>query len=596
MLKIKSVAMRNFMSVGAVTQSINLHDNGLTLILGDNVDQGSNGSRNGAGKSVILHAISYGLFGVPLTNIKRDNLINKTNQKNMLVQIEFEKNGHSYTIERGRKPQHFKYIVDNSVVNESNTDEAQGDSRVTQEEINNLLGFSPLIFKHIIALTTKTVPFLNEKAQTQRDMIEELLGITQLSAKAETLRELIRETKAEIDREEIRIKVIKQQNEKTLRTINEIKSKSSLWENSHRTKVQNLEEEINKLMAIEDIDAEIEAHKIVEHFKVVEQKVKDARQRFNTEQNNYNNLLTQIERSQANYNSLLEHKCHACGQKIHDDDHERMLNEAESELQVLCEKSIEQENIFNAAKQRLEDKELERKELGKKPETFYNSAHDAYQHKSNFDQLVSQLEREVDAENPFLDQITTIEENNFQEINYDALNTLTRVKEHQELLLRILTDKNSWVRKQIIEQNLGYLNHRLDDYLHKLGLPHKVRFLSDLSVEILKQGQNFDFDNLSTGEGTRLVLALSWAFRDIFETLNFPINLMFIDELVDAGMDASGAESSLAVLKYTTREFGKNIFLISHKEEFIARVSNVLIVQKEAGFTTYNYESDVQLS
>ena len=173
MLKIKSVAIRNFMSVGAVTQSINLHDNGLTLILGDNIDQGSNGNRNGAGKSVILHAISYGLFGVPLTNIKRDNLINKTNGKNMLVQIEFEKNGHAYTIERGRKPQHFKYIVDNNIVNESNTDEAQGDSRITQEEINNILGFSPLIFKHIIALTTKTIPFLNEKAQTQREMIEE---------------------------------------------------------------------------------------------------------------------------------------------------------------------------------------------------------------------------------------------------------------------------------------------------------------------------------------------------------------------------------------------------------------------------------------
>ena len=148
---------------------------------------------------------------------------------------------------------------------------------------------------------------------------------------------------------------------------------------------------------------------------------------------------------------------------------------------------------------------------------------------------------------------------------------------------------------QIIDQNLGYLNHQLDVYLRKIGLPHDVRFLSDLSVEILKLGQDFDFDNLSTGESTRLILALSWAFRDVFETLNFPINLMFIDELIDSGMDSLGGESSLAILKSTTREHGKNVFLISHKEEFVARVTNVLMVIKENNFTSYNYETDLQL-
>jgi len=148
---------------------------------------------------------------------------------------------------------------------------------------------------------------------------------------------------------------------------------------------------------------------------------------------------------------------------------------------------------------------------------------------------------------------------------------------------------------QIIDQNIGYLNHRLEVYLSKMGLPHEVRFLSDLSVEIIKVGQEFDFDNLSTGESTRLILALSWAFRDVFETLNFPISMMFIDELIDNGMDSVGAEHSLAVLKYTTRENNKNVFLISHRDEFVARVTNVLVVTKENNFTSYSYETDLQL-
>ena len=209
--------------------------------------------------------------------------------------------------------------------------------------------------------------------------------------------------------------------------------------------------------------------------------------------------------------------------------------------------------------------------------------------------LITNLENEINSENPYVEQIETFSTNNIQEISYDELNNLTILKDHQEFLLKLLTDKNSWIRKQIIEQNLGYLNHRLDFYLQKIGLPHQVKFLSDLSVEIIKSGHDFDFDNLSTGESTRLILALSWAFRDVFEQLNFGINLMFIDELIDNGMDAIGGESSLAVLKHTAREYNKNLFLISHKDEFIARVQNVLMVVKENGFTTYTYENDVQI-
>jgi DNA repair exonuclease SbcCD ATPase subunit len=117
-------------------------------------------------------------------------------------------------------------------------------------------------------------------------------------------------------------------------------------------------------------------------------------------------------------------------------------------------------------------------------------------------------------------------------------------------------------------------------------------FQNDLNVEITQLGQDLDFDNLSRGERNRLILSLSWAFRDVWENLYQHINLLFIDELIDAGMDAAGVESGLAVLKKMARERSKNIYLISHKDELVGRVNNVLKVIKENGFTSYSNNVD----
>jgi hypothetical protein len=134
-----------------------------------------------------------------------------------------------------------------------------------------------------------------------------------------------------------------------------------------------------------------------------------------------------------------------------------------------------------------------------------------------------------------------------------------------------------------------------DDGKAFLGLPHQIKFINDLSVEISLLGQDLDFDNLSRGERTRLILGLSWAFRDIFENTNHAINLVFVDELLDAGMDSAGLEGSLEILKKMERERNKNVFVISHREELINRVTSVLTVVKESGFTRFDWEYITEL-
>ena len=165
MLTIKNVTAKNFMSVGNNTQAVTFDTEQLTLVLGHNLDLGGDGSRNGTGKTTIINALSYGLYGEALTNIRRDNLINKTNGKGMIVTVDFDIDGREYRIERGRRPNTLKFYIDGV---ENADDEQQGDSRETQKEIERVIGFPHNMFKHLIALNTYTEPFLGMKANDQR--------------------------------------------------------------------------------------------------------------------------------------------------------------------------------------------------------------------------------------------------------------------------------------------------------------------------------------------------------------------------------------------------------------------------------------------
>jgi len=225
---------------------------------------------------------------------------------------------------------------------------------------------------------------------------------------------------------------------------------------------------------------------------------------------------------------------------------------------------------------------------------FYDSKEDAIDHKNTIENLTNQLEAKLAESDPYSEQIEEMETQAVQEIEYNNINELNNVKEHQDFLLKLLTNKDSFIRKRIIDQNLTYLNVRLSQYLDRIGLPHTVKFNNDLTVTIEELGRELDFDNLSRGERNRLILSLSWAFRDVWESLYQQINLLFIDEVIDTGMDSSGVENSLAILKKMAREGHRSVWLVSHKDELAGRVNNVLSVVKENGFTTYN--NDVEIS
>ena len=588
MIKIKDLTVKNFMSVGNQTQAVDFNKEQLTLVLGENLDQGGDdaGSRNGTGKTTIINALSYALYGVALTNIRRNNLINKTNGKGMLVTLHFEKDGVDYRIERGRSPNVLKFYVDEQ--EQEMTDESQGDSRKTQETINELLNMSHDMFKHIVALNTYSEPFLSMKQNDQRAIIEQLLGITILSEKAEKLKDQMKLTRDAIVEENAKIQGLQNANEKIQDTIESLRNTQRAWLSKQQQDVERLQRNIDELEHL-DIDAELDNHEKLQNWTELNNAIVALNKEKSTLESALLRANNSVEKAEQDIANLVDATCYTCGQALHDD---KKVELEERKAKELADAQAYYKEVADKLKEVVDG--LEKiGDINGRPDTFYETAKEAYEHRNNVDSLKQSLENKRAEQDPYEAQIKELEQTAIQEIDWTPVNDLNDFKEHQEFLHKLLTNKDSFIRKKIIEQNLAYLNNRLTYYIVKLGLPHQVVFQNDLAVEITQLGQDLDFDNLSRGERNRLILGLSFAFRDVWESLYQNINLLFIDEMIDSGMDTAGVENSLSILKKMGRELKKNVFLISHKDELIGRVNHVLKVIKENGFTSYSNDIEI---
>jgi DNA repair exonuclease SbcCD ATPase subunit len=693
MIQIKNLTLKNFLSIGQVVQSVNFDKNDLTLILGENLDLGGDGARNGTGKTTIIQGLSYALFGTAINNIKKDNLINRTNGKAMVATIEFAVRGVEYKIVRGRRPNILKFYINNQEQASEEDSDSQGDSRETQDAIERILCMSNDMFRHIVGLNTYTEPFLALKAGDQRTIIEQLLGITLLSEKAEKIKELNRATKEEIQREEYRVRAVEEANKRIQEQIDGLLRRQRLWTAKHTEDLDKLVDEYDHLSKIDivtelqahkdlaiytaclekkstydsliarqtswkqsrdsdigvlskklktlsavDIEAELVSHRSLAEYNqgVVEQtSLKKEIDRLGKELNKQSKIG---EKLSAEIDTLKENRCYACGQDFHDHNHEAVLKTKIDAFNAGNEIELQLQNDLDVAKElvvelgpkpvthytteseaikhsytvinlqtEIDNKhqevdpyaeqilELSAEEIvcGELPLTHYDTEEQAIKHSSRVSSLEDQIANKHAEKDPYVEQIAEMTADAIQTISFDEINRLTRLLQHQEYLLDLLTNKKSFVRKKIIDQNLSYLNSRLTHYLDKMGLPHNVVFQNDLSVEITELGRELDFDNLSRGERNRLIIGLSFAFRDVWESLYTPVNILFVDELIDNGLDTIGVENSIALLKDMVRRRNKSVWLVSHRDELTSRVGSILKVVKEGGYTSYEAVEEV---
>jgi DNA repair exonuclease SbcCD ATPase subunit len=422
----------------------------------------------------------------------------------------------------------------------------------------------------------------------QRAIIEQLLGITILSEKADALKEQTRITKEAITTETLKIEAIQTANSKIESTISSLQGTQRAWLAKKQQDVNKLASAIDELEHL-DIDVELESHEKLQNWNEHNSAILALKKELSTLEPALQRADKSVEKVNKDVANLEDATCYTCGQELHADKKaeiaERKSKELEDAMSYQTEVSDKLIDVTKAL--------AEIGDINGKPNVFYETAKEAYEHRQNVDSLKQSLTSKQEEADPYQAQIDELNHTAMQEIDWSPVNDLTSYKEHQDFLLKLLTNKDSFIRKKIIDQNLAYLNNRLTYYLDKLGLPHSVVFQNDLNVEITQLGQDLDFDNLSRGERNRLILGMSFAFRDVWESLYQKINLLFIDELIDSGMDTAGVEGSLAVLKKMGRDGDKNVFLISHKDELIGRVNYVMKVVKENGFTSYENDIDI---
>jgi DNA repair exonuclease SbcCD ATPase subunit len=419
-------------------------------------------------------------------------------------------------------------------------------------------------------------------------MIEQLLGITLLSEKADKLKEAGKATKDAITQEEFRIKAVGDANKRIEEQIESLKRRQTMWNNKHDEEIDKIQTAIEELQKI-NIQEEIQAHQTLKTWDQTRKDLNDLSSAISRAKLDLSREEKAVSKLSTDIVSMESHTCSTCGQDWHDEKHELALGRLKGDLADSIQAKEEHATTLDQLQQAHSGLGV----LGAKPETYYDREADAIHHQATVDSLIKQLNSKAVEVDPYVEQIAEMQTTALEEISYDVINELTNLKEHQEFLLKLLTNKDSFIRKRIIDQNLSYLNARLGQYLDRIGLPHTVKFNNDLTVSITELGRDLDFDNLSRGERNRLILSLSWAFRDVWESLYQPINLLFIDELVDSGMDSSGVENSLAILKKMSRDANKSIWLVSHKDELAGRVNNTLHVVKENGFTTYNTDIEI---
>jgi len=368
-------------------------------------------------------------------------------------------------------------------------------------------------------------------------------------------------TKDEILQETANIEAAKKSNEKIQQSIDSLVTRQTAWYKQRDLDVEKIAKAILELQSV-DIEKEVDQHAKLKTYDELSAKIKS----LNKERATLEAAVSQAEKTVKKYEkeiaTLSNKTCHACEQQLQDHKHTELTTAAIKHLDEA--KTYYDKLITDLGKVTSELTEIG--DINGRPVTYYDTLEEALKHQNNLTTLESQLTIKAEEKDPYQEQIDELKNTAIQEISWDRV---------------LLTSKDSFIRKKIIDQNLAYLNNRLTYYLDRMGLPHIVSFQNDLNVEITQLGQDLDFDNLSRGERNRLILGLSWAFRDVWESLYQNINLLFIDELIDNGLDASGVEGALSVLKKMARERNKNVYLISHKDELVGRVNNVLKVIKE---------------
>lgn len=595
-LKLVSISLRNFMSYGNNVTVVKLDQPGTTFIVGQDLDNTTNGTgSNGVGKTTILNAIVYALYNRALTDdVNVDSLINNINKKNMEVTLDFTIGDMCYRIVRARKMKsgpsgnYVMFYARSGDFDFTDKDDLSKGHSVydTDKDIVVTVGMKFDIFTRIVIFSAMKEPFFNLplrvhgtlKKANQTDFIEELFGLTELSEKAEELKNQTRDVTRRLTEVQSEIQHQEKEHARYLEQLASAEKRVGLWEKTHITDIQTIEDTLTEYAGF-DFDLEWELINCEKELRTEMANLETNEAAIEKQLK----LASKAKKTNADELAVLaEAKCPYCEQEFANNEHKvtdctDKLAVAESEIETLTREWTAIGDNINELLTKIAEVQGQRKLKVRGTELS--------QIQRSVELGQSQLDQLRSATNPFIEPLEELKNMAITPVDYTEINSLTKKVEHHEFLYKLLTKKDSFVRRNLLNKNLPYLNQKLQDYLTELGLAHKVEFTHELTAKITQFGRELGFGNLSAGQKARVNIALSFAFRDVLQSMHTPVNICLLDEILDVGLNGSGVQMAVRMLKRKARDEKLSMYVISHRDEIDSSFDRTLTVQISKGFS-----------
>ena len=567
MIVFKSVSWKNFLSTGNSPNKVLLNKSQTTLIIG----------KNGEGKSTILDALCFSLFGKPFRNVNKGQLINSINGKGCLVEVEFEVNGKEYKIIRGIKPNVFEIWCENEMLNQ---DAASRDYQKILEQ--QILRLNYKTFTQVVILGSASfVPFMQLSSSQRREVIEDILDIRIFSTMNSLLKEKAQETKDGILRIESEIKSAK----------DKVESQQAIIKTIAEAKSNAIESIVSKISANNDeiLSVEGEVGLIVSEIHTLQASINDkdnVSEDIDKAKSIRSKLLQKIETCEHHSEFFNEHDvCPSCNQDIAEEykesivkdlnekmlDNNTKINELETILTNLNEKLSEIQKVVG----QITDKNIE---LSTRNSTIT---------------LLNKQIRELEAETQRVKSDTTNideEKTKLKDLAQDALNKITQknlLLEHRNIeeVANVLL-KDTGIKTAIIREYLPAMNKLINKYLNAMDT--YIHFeLDEAFNESIKSRfrDEFTYASFSEGEKMRIDLAILFTWRSIAKMKNsVNTNLLLLDEIFDSSLDTAGTDYFLTLMD--TLGENSNIFVISHKgDQLFDKFRSVIKFEKRNDFS-----------
>jgi len=567
MILFKSIKWRNFLSTGNAFTEIFLDQSKSTLIVGE----------NGAGKSTILDALSFALYGKPFRKINKPQLMNTINQKNLEVEVVFNIGKKSYRIVRGIKPSIFEIYENDILLNQ------EASSRDYQEVLEkNILKLNHKSFSQIVVLGSSTfVPFMQLSSSHRREVIEDLLDIQIFSTMNIMLKDKISQNKNYITEAQYNIDLTEEKVDMQKRYIESLKQNSEMQINDGRVKIAKAEiekkgyaESISALMADvqslqESIEDSVNANDKKRKIEQLEYKFKEKINKLNHEIEFYND----------------HDNCPVCKQTIEQQFKTTTLEDKKQSLTETMDGYSQLKAEYQKINQRIEEIASTQSEISVKQQQINND-----------NMQINALNKLIESINDHINSITTnVEATNTEKQNLDKLEkNLIALRKAKEKLVdnRSILDvaslilKDSGIKTRIIRQYVPVMNKLINKYL--AAMDFFVQFeLDDNFNETIKSRfrDEFSYASFSEGEKMRIDLSLLFTWRAIAKLRNsVSTNLLIMDEVFDSSLDSTGTEEFLKILNDLTTD--TNVFIISHKgDQLFDKFETVIKFEKHKNFS-----------